>query len=297
MFDRLPSFSILFLIVIFDVRAFAQSREVNLSDFAEAFVLVDSQFVTVENNNETIASLESPNNTYFSAVVKYDLLTGFVSLVQCSTLTENHWKYRSLVWDYKTGEKWIVTEGKTYHGEGYIAPLVFRYRPSENTALIQNYGWEWSWVTYIRKGQEEKIKNLSHDYKRILAILPDDRIIISGIRYGSQDPAEYFIYSWNSEELVKLNSNDLAEYKDEILRDSGTNISFVNSQPFYQEKKFFDDIYWNPQGSAFIYTEGNPFTPFKKKLYLYQYSERAQVQIAQNYIAYAAIWKNSKKSQ
>lgn len=290
-------FSVLLLIVIFNVRSFGQSKELNPSDFVEALVLVDSQFVAVKKNSETIASLKSSNKTYFSAVVRYDFLTGFICLIQCSTLTENHWKYKSLVWDYRTGNKWVVKEGKTFHGEGYIAPLVFRYRPSENTAVIQNYGWEWSWITYMSNDGEEKTRNLSHDYQRLLALLPDNRIIISGTYYGSEEPPEYFLYSWDSKELTKLNPNDLTDYKDEILRYSGHNVSFVNSQPFYQDKKFFDNIYWNHQGRAFIYTKYNPVTPLKRRLYLYQYSKKAQVQISQNYIAYAAIWKNSETNR
>lgn len=276
-------------------RTSAQTQAVDPTEFIDAIVLVDSEFVSIEKNGREFVTLRPPAEHYFSGAVRYDAANDLISVIQCSTLTRGHWWYKALVWNYRSGQKWVIKEDKTYYGEGYVAPVVFRYWPSEKKAVIQNNGWEWSWVTFLSNGKEERLEGLSHDFVRILALLPENRIVVSAFYHGVEGPPEYYVYSWDSKQLSELTLDGLSTYKEAILRDSGRNVNVLQSPELYEGVPASGRGHWNPQSTAFVFTKHDPRSPLRRKLYMYDPSSQSEKQLAEKHLGYAIIWKTEKQ--
>jgi hypothetical protein len=280
-----------FFLILLSHSSFGQ--DIKPVDFIDGIILVDSNYVAVEKDGQTIAKLKAGDKKYFEGHVRYDRTTGFVSAIRCSSTTNiNHWRYEAIVWDYLNEKTWVITQGDSYYGEGAKSPLVFRYDPSSHSGIIMYYGWEWSWITVFADASEEAIKGFRRDFGSVLGLLPENRMIIQGGDYGEDTEDHFYIYDWKKKILMEVSFADLQKYRSAILRDSGVNVAFESSQPYYPEEgQWLAIISWNPPGTAFVYTKYTPHNKMRRNLMLHDYQSTTEVLIGAKHIGYAVMWR------
>lgn len=266
------------------------AQETGTSKLIKSIVLVDSSYITIEQNGKTIAKLEAGDKKYFHMLVRYDNVTTFVSAIRCSfTIDRNHWRYEAIVWDYMNDETWVVTEGESGNSTNWRMPLVFRYTPRTNSGIINVYGSEWSGITFFKNEYKEGVAGFSKNFASPLCIIPGDRMVIKGGQHG-EDTNYFYIYDQNAKILSELTIQDLKKYKTEILLDNGKNVDFRNSQPFAVGGKFFQSISWNPEGTAFVYTKYNSLDKIRPHFVLFDFASKSEMIIATRHFSYAMIW-------
>lgn len=258
-------------------------------DFIDAIIVVDSLTISILANNDNVAQLHADSGAYFCPAVNYDNSTKLISAIQFTPHSEFSDSFKSLVWDHLSNKKWIILEGTSNDGEGYHAPIAHNFSPANNTAIVQHWGYEWSGITYFRDGIQDGIQALAHmQGVGFLAELPNEQIIV----YAYTDigaPIQYFIYSWRTKVANEISQEQLLEYKHLILSETGYNALFELSKPKI-EGRYFNNIYWNPDGNAFVYTTLSIETR-KKILHLFNYETMEDYILEENHNGYMVIWR------